>query len=223
MGKNESDNWLGTYGGEVNKYKLINTKREKILSNKVKGGDLDARNELVTANLKLVIKIARGYSDYGVSTDELISLGNYGLIVAANRFDGNMNVKFSVYACNWIKYYIRKAVIDNSKKKKVEIDIIDNEANNSIENLSVNDEELKVDNEIQDKRFSDVMVKINALTPRESNIIKHYFGIDGCDEKNLSDISKIYNISSMMVSKIIENSLRKIKCEVVQDMVFSKD
>ena len=165
-----------------------------------------------------MIKIARGYSNYGVCIEDLVSEGNEGLIVAANRFNGDMNVKFSVYASNWIKYYVRKAVIENSKQNKYNVKPSDVDDLHTIENFSEDETHVK-EKELNEKMFSDVILEINALTPRESNIIKHYFGIDGCDEKNLNDLSKIYNISAMRVSKIIESSIRKIKSEMLYKMV----
>ena len=216
--KQQTNNWLGVYGDDVEKYHLIDTLKEKKLSKKIKKGDLLARNELVNANLRLVIKIARGYSNYGVCIEDLVSEGNEGLIVAANRFNGDMNVKFSVYASNWIKYYVRKAVIENSKQNKYNVKPSDVDDLHTIENFSEDETHVK-EKELNEKMFSDVILEINALTPRESNIIKHYFGIDGCDEKNLNDLSKIYNISAMRVSKIIESSIRKIKSEMLYKMV----
>ena len=73
-----------------------------------------AKSRLIEANIRLVIKIARGYSHYGVELEDLVNEGNIGLMVAAEKFDPNRGTKFSTYSSFWIKQKILRALTNKS-------------------------------------------------------------------------------------------------------------
>jgi RNA polymerase primary sigma factor len=103
------------YVREVGQTKLLTAKEERELARRIKKGDAEAREQMIKANLRLVVKIARDYEGLGVPLLDLISEGNIGLMKAVERFDPDKGAKFSTYGSYWIKQAIRRA-LDNQAK-----------------------------------------------------------------------------------------------------------
>ena len=103
------------YVREVGQSRLITPQEERELARRIKKGDAEAREEMIKANLRLVVKIARDYEGLGVPLLDLISEGNIGLMKAVERFDPDKGAKFSTYGSFWIKQAIRRA-LDNQAK-----------------------------------------------------------------------------------------------------------
>lgn len=103
------------YVREVGQTRLITPKEERELARRIKKGDAEAREQMIKANLRLVVKIARDYEGLGVPLLDLISEGNIGLMKAVDRFDPDKGAKFSTYGAFWIKQAIRRA-LDNQAK-----------------------------------------------------------------------------------------------------------
>ena len=103
------------YLTDVNKDKLLSAEEEKYLSMKAKSGDREARDKLINSNLRLVIKIARGYVNNEIDFLDLVQEGNLGLIRAVDKFNYTKNVRFSTYASFWIKQSIARAIISKSR------------------------------------------------------------------------------------------------------------
>ncbi len=82
---------------------LLSPRREQDLAKRVEAGDVDARNQLVEANLRLVINIAKKYKDRGIPLADLFQAGNLGLIRAAEKFDWRRHLHFSTYATWWVR------------------------------------------------------------------------------------------------------------------------
>lgn len=107
----ESDG-LKLYLAEIDRYPILSRERENELALQYKeNGDLNAVNELVTSNLRFVIKVALGYKNYGVRIMDLIQEGNLGLIKAVERFDPDKGYRLISYAVWWIKAYIQNHII----------------------------------------------------------------------------------------------------------------
>jgi RNA polymerase sigma-32 factor len=112
---------LQIYLLQTKQYRLLTREEEIELANKVReGNDEEAVNRLVTSNLRLVVKIAMDYHRYwSKNLLDLIQEGNLGLLQAARKFDPSRGVKFSYYASFWIKAYMLKFIMDNSKLVKI--------------------------------------------------------------------------------------------------------
>jgi len=110
---------------DIGSIPLITVKEEKILARKIQKGDSAAREKMIHSNLRLVVKIAQDYSNYGLPLVDLISEGNIGLMKAVERFDPERGVKFSTYAAWWIKQGIKRALANQSKTIRLPVHLVD--------------------------------------------------------------------------------------------------
>lgn len=99
------------YFDDINRTPLLNAREERALALRILGGDLEARDLMVQANLRLVVNIARKYMGRGVELLDLIAEGNLGLLRAVQDFDPGRNCRFSTYATHWIRQAISLAVV----------------------------------------------------------------------------------------------------------------
>src|SRR5579883_3461164 len=116
---------LETYFLEINETPLLNRAEEAELSRRIQDGDMEARDHLVRANLRLVVNIARKYLGRGVGLEDLIAEGNLGLLRAVEGFDPAMNTRFSTYACYWIKQSIRSYLIGTANTVRLPAYLVD--------------------------------------------------------------------------------------------------
>lgn len=110
---------LETYLQEINEVPLLTADEEKVLGARVQSGDLEAREHLIRANLRLVVSIAKMYNDRGLNLQDLIAEGNIGLMKAAEKFDPEAGCRFSTYGTWWIKQSIRRALTNTVKSVRV--------------------------------------------------------------------------------------------------------
>jgi RNA polymerase primary sigma factor len=110
---------LETYLREINETALLTAKQEKDLARRIANGDSAARDQMVRANLRLVVNIARNYTGKGLSLQDLIEEGNLGLLRAVEGFDPEMNTRFSTYASYWIKQSIKRALVNTAKTIRI--------------------------------------------------------------------------------------------------------
>lgn len=113
------------YLREVGQTKLLTPEDEIRLAKRIKKGDEKAREEMIKANLRLVVKIAREFEDYGLPLLDLINEGNIGLMKAVERFDPAKGAKLSTYAAWWIKQAIRRALANQSKTIRLPVHVGD--------------------------------------------------------------------------------------------------
>lgn len=125
MLKYETDSSLRVYLREISKTDLLTPKEEVKLAAKIKQGDKKAREHMIKANLRLVVKIAQDYANYGLPLQDLISEGNIGLMKAVERFDPNKGGKLSTYAAWWIKQGIKRALADQGKTIRLPVHMVD--------------------------------------------------------------------------------------------------
>ena len=106
---------LHTYLYEINKIKMISPEEEVSLAQKIKQGNTQALEKLITANLRFVVSVAKMYQHKGLSLCDLINEGNIGLIKAAHKFDLTFGFKFISYAVWWIRQAILQAIAEKSR------------------------------------------------------------------------------------------------------------
>jgi RNA polymerase primary sigma factor len=111
---------LETYLREINETPLLNREEERELAYRIKDeGDIAARDQMVRANLRLVVNIARNYTGKGLALQDLIEEGNLGLLRAVEGFDPSMDTRFSTYASYWIKQSIKRALVNTGKTIRI--------------------------------------------------------------------------------------------------------
>jgi len=121
----ESENGIKIYLREIGQIALLTPKDEIRLAARIKKGDKQARADMIKANLRLVVKIAHDYSNYGLPLLDLISEGNIGLMKAVERFDPKKGGKLSTYAAWWIKQSIKRALANQSKTIRLPVHLVD--------------------------------------------------------------------------------------------------
>lgn len=120
-----TDSSISVYMREITKTKLLNPEEEIELAARILKGDERARARMIESNLRLVVKIAKDYANYGVPLVDLISEGNIGLIRAVEKFDPNKGGKLSTYAAWWIKQSIKRALANQGKTVRLPIHLVD--------------------------------------------------------------------------------------------------
>jgi len=113
------------YLKEIGKVNLLSAKEETELAKRIAQGDQDAKNQLITANLRLVISIAKHYVGRGMHFLDLIQEGNMGLIKAVEKFDYTKGFKFSTYATWWIRQAITRAIADQARTIRIPVHMVE--------------------------------------------------------------------------------------------------
>jgi RNA polymerase primary sigma factor len=116
---------LQLYLQEIGKTPLLTIEEEITLARRIRKGDKAARDHMISANLRLVVKIAMDYKDFGLPLLDLISEGNIGLVKAVERFDPRKGGKLSTYAAWWIKQSIKRALANQSKTIRLPVHLVD--------------------------------------------------------------------------------------------------
>lgn len=112
------------YLGDIGKAKLLSAEEEKALAMKIKEGCLDSRNQMIEANLRLVVKISRRYLNRGLDLLDLIEEGNIGLMHAINKFEPAKGFRFSTYGTWWIRQTIERAIMNQTRTIRLPIHIV---------------------------------------------------------------------------------------------------
>jgi RNA polymerase primary sigma factor len=123
--RSDGDSAIKLYLREIGLVKLLTPQEEIELAAKIKKGDKKAREHMIKANLRLVVKIARDYEGIGLPLLDLISEGNIGLMKAVERFDPAKGGKLSTYGSWWIKQSIKRALANQSKTIRLPVHLVD--------------------------------------------------------------------------------------------------
>lgn len=155
---------LSYYLSLAAKHRLLTAEQEKSLANKIKIGCQASRNELVTSNLRLVIKIAKRYQNRGVPLLDLIEEGNLGVIRAAEGFDPAAGCRFSTYSAHWIRHFLENAI----REKSGTVRLPDEVYNYALKVKKIMDEEPEISEEELSKKLdiSTKRLKSVTLSPR---------------------------------------------------------
>lgn len=124
-GSYDGDTAIKLYLREIGQVKLLTPLEEIELAARIKKGDKKAREQMIKANLRLVVKIAHDYEGFGLPLLDLISEGNIGLMKAVERFDPAKGGKLSTYGSWWIKQSIKRALANQSKTIRLPVHLVD--------------------------------------------------------------------------------------------------
>ena len=116
---------LRLYLREIARIPLLSATREVALAERAEAGEREARNQLIEANLRLVVSIAKKYVGQGLSLEDLIGEGNIGLIRAVTKFDYRKGFRFSTYATWWIKQAITRSILEGTRAVRLPVYIME--------------------------------------------------------------------------------------------------
>lgn len=217
------------YHNELKKFDVLKSQEEEYeLLKKAKSNDIESRNRILEAHLRLVVKIAKKYNGNGIPMGDLISEGNIGLIRAIEKFDFSRNVRFSVCAYLWIEAYIIDFCKKQTKKEMNEIPE-DEVMNQNCSENSIYDESddivlrketffsEDIDEHIRDIKYQQnklINKLLDTLTDRERYIIQCYFGIEN-EKMTLDEIGETLSLSKERVRQCKKIALRKLRSEIM--------
>ncbi|MFZ9839126.1 MAG: sigma-70 family RNA polymerase sigma factor [Opitutaceae bacterium] len=258
---------LQLYLQEIAKTPLLTIEEEVSLARRIRRGDKAARDHMISANLRLVVKIAMDYKDFGLPLLDLISEGNIGLVKAVERFDPRKGGKLSTYAAWWIKQSIKRALANQGKTIRLPVHLVDKiskmrrTAMQLTEQLGrePTDEELAIELQVPTAKVAhlksvsvrpasldapvgeesdsatfgeivgdenaldpheglreknlnqDLHAMINALDPREAEIIRLRFGLEGRDELTLEEVGRRFKVTRERIRQLEYLALNKMR------------
>jgi len=258
---------LQLYLQEIGKTALLTPKEEVSLARRIRKGDKSARDHMIQANLRLVVKIAHDYKDFGLPLLDLISEGNIGLIKAVERFDPRKGGKLSTYAAWWIKQSIKRALANQSKTIRLPVHLVDKISKMRRTAMALTeelgreptDEELAMELQIPTSKVAhlksvsvrptsldapigeegdsstfgeivgddnavspfeslrernmnaDLRSMVESLDPREAEIIRLRFGLDGANEMTLEEVGRKFKVTRERVRQLQNIALSKMR------------
>lgn len=194
----------------------LSAKRERECLLAMKNGDVNAKNELIEHNLRLVAHIIKKYYSSSVQQDDLISIGTIGLIKAINTFDPDKGTRLATYAARCIENEI---LMQFRAQKKTSQDISVNEPidTDSEGNPLTLMDIISTEDEIVEDIYKITMLKklstevVRIKDPREKSIIMMRYGLDGMRPMTQLEVSKKLNISRSYVSRIEKKALKELR------------
>ena len=262
--QNTEQESLQIYLQQISQIPLITVQDEIDLAAEIKKGSDEAREKMITANLRLVVKIANEYSNLGLSLLDLINEGNIGLMKAVERFDPNKGGKLSTYA-------IKRALANQSKTIRLPIHMVDrvtqirrttttlterlgrdptddelaSEMNLPVNRItllkSVSQKPASLDSPLGEEEGStlgeivpddqavsplenlqsksligDISKVLNQLEPREADIIRLRFGLEGLDPLTLEEVGDKIGVTRERVRQLQEHALRELRKSIAK-------
>ena len=214
---------ISIYFKEINRYKPLSRKREAELGRRIKCGDEKALNELVNANLRFVVSVAKKYRSSGVPFHDLIAEGNIGLMKAAKRFDGSKGTKFISYAVWWVRSAIKECIETHNKGSEYQSDEYNTMMCRDSEfeyNPNVINEEFETDIINFNSRKDAVEDLMKTLNERETKILLMYFGFGRKEGCTLDEIGTELHLTKERVRQIKDDALSKMKINAMMSDEF---
>jgi RNA polymerase primary sigma factor len=215
----DGDTAIKLYLREIGLVKLLTPQEEIVLAARIKRGDKKAREQMIKANLRLVVKIARDYEGIGLPLLDLISEGNIGLMKAVERFDPKKGGKLSTYGSWWIKQSIKRALANQSKTIRLPVHLVDKISKMRKVGMKLQEE---LGREATDEELADEMnmtaarirqMRMAAIRPASLDA-----PIGDDDSNNFSDVVEDENATSPY-----GNLEDKTVTDMLQDMVKHLD
>lgn len=192
---------------------------EAEIMKKIEDGDKNAREPLITHNLRLVVYIAKKFEAAGAGVEDLISIGTIGLIKAVNTFCPSKNIKLATYASrcieNEILMYLRKS---SQLKNEISIDEplnIDWDGNELLLSDILGSDSDLVNTSVEQE--ADIVLlneAVSRLCEREKMIMQLRFGLLGCKEHTQKEVADMMGISQSYISRLEKKIIKKLKKEL---------
>jgi len=187
---NNEENLLALYLDEINRIPLLTREEEDSIARKALDGDSEAKERLITSNLRFVVNVAKKYKNSGIPFEDLINEGNLGLMTAVDKFDPDKGYHFISYAVWWIRQSILKAVCEKSRSIRLPL----NRANELVQIQKTQREISRVTGEqVDTKEVAAILgmdnIKVQELIEISQDLISlDSPSSDASDSGNLGDI-----------------------------------
>ncbi len=257
---------LRLYLRSIGRVELLTAEEEVSLAKRIERGDMLAKKQMVEANLRLVVSIAKGYLGRGLTFLDLIQEGSLGLIRAVEKFDYRRGYKFSTYATWWIRQAVTRAIADKARTIRIPVHMVEKlnkvvhverqlvqelgreptpqEIANELEctarevkdiqrmaQLPVSlekpigeEEDSSLGDFVEDEtiespfetasenlRRDNVRRALDALPPREREVIEMRFGLKGHQARTLEEVGRAFGVTRERIRQIENNTLKKLQ------------
>lgn len=207
----EKNEKLGRYLHDIGKIRLLTALEEKDLGRLSQQGDKKAKSQLIEANLRLVVCIARRYINRGLSLADLIEEGNLGLIHAVKKFDPDRGTRFSTYATWWIRQAIERAIINQKRLVRLPVHLV--KKRNQFQNL-----QKKI---AQDCSYTPTWHAISKITGIDERVLYH---LEEYEKQEISIDAATYEDQEFSLLEILSDNestdpIENIHQEHVQQLI----
>lgn len=190
-------------------------------------GDLEARNKLITHNLRLVVYIAKKFESTKINIEDLISIGSMGLIKGVQTFKMEKNIKLATYASrcieNEILMHLRKTQKSRQDVSLDEVLNIDSEGNEMVlADILCSNEDQALDEMTKEEEEKKLFLAIESLSKKEREIISMRYGLFGKDEMTQKEVADYLGISQSYISRLEKKIIDKIRHFVNEEIVITK-
>jgi RNA polymerase primary sigma factor len=257
---------LRLYLRSIGRVELLTADQEVYLAKRIERGDMVAKQQMIEANLRLVVSIAKGYLGRGLSFLDLIQEGSLGLIRAVEKFDYRRGYKFSTYATWWIRQAVTRAIADKARTIRIPVHMVEKlnkvvhverqlvqefgreptpeeiagelqwtarevkdilriaQLPVSLEKPIGEEEDSELGDFVEDEaaespferasenlRRENVQRALDALPPREREVIEMRYGLRGHKARTLEEVGRAFGVTRERIRQIENNTLKKLE------------
>ena len=257
---------LRLYLRSIGRVELLTADQEVYLAKRIERGDMVAKQQMIEANLRLVVSIAKGYLGRGLSFLDLIQEGSLGLIRAVEKFDYRRGYKFSTYATWWIRQAVTRAIADKARTIRIPVHMVEKlnkvvhverqlvqefgreptpeeiaaelqwtarevkdilriaQLPVSLEKPIGEEEDSELGDFVEDEaaespferasenlRRENVRRALDALPPREREVIEMRYGLRGNKARTLEEVGRAFGVTRERIRQIENNTLKKLE------------
>ena len=258
---------LRLYLRSIGRVELLTAEQEVSLAKRLERGDMAAKRQMVEANLRLVVSIAKGYLGRGLSFLDLIQEGSLGLIRAVEKFDYRRGYKFSTYATWWIRQAVTRAIADKARTIRIPVHMVEKlnkvvhverqlvqslgreptpeeiaaelqwtardvkdilrfaQLPVSLEKPIGEEDDSELGDFVEDEtalspfdtaseniRRENVRTVLEALPPREREVLEMRYGLKGHQARTLEEVGRAFGVTRERIRQIENNTLKKLEC-----------
>ena len=257
---------LRLYLRSIGRVDLLTADQEVFLAKRIERGDMGAKQQMIEANLRLVVSIAKGYLGRGLSFLDLIQEGSLGLIRAVEKFDYRRGYKFSTYATWWIRQAVTRAIADKARTIRIPVHMVEklnkvvhverqlvqefgreptpeeiafelqwttrevkdilriSQLPVSLEKPIGEEDDSELGDFVEDEtaespfelasenlRRENVKRALDALPPREREVIEMRYGLRGHKARTLEEVGRAFGVTRERIRQIENNTLKKLE------------